>query len=300
MRDSLALGSLLAILAAIALTTMNVFVKLIGTAIPIYEIIWLRFLIGLVLMLFIILSRGRFNFTLHNPIKFLLRTITALLGMSLLFMAVQKTSLPEALLLANTTPLIVPIFAFILTKAKMTKLGIIGNIIGFIGVGIALDLHSSVINVGALLAFASAFFVAISIIQIRLLGKTMDTMSMLFYYFLMSSIITSPFCLIKIVIPQSTNIIILLVLIGIVGSIYQLCSTLSYKFAPVRLTTPISYLNVLLGGVFEWLIWKQTPSSSFLIGCSIILVGIWITIYFGKSSSSQDRESYPSSGITFH
>ena len=286
MKESIWLGALFTLLAAISLTGMNIFVKLIGPSIPIYELIWVRFFIGLILLLPIIFLSKNFSFKLNNPFKFLLRTISALLGMSLLFMAVQKISLSQALLLANTTPLIVPIFAYLMTRSKLTTLGIIGIIIGFIGVGVVLDPKHTSLGVGALLALGSAFFVGLAIIQVRLLGKTMKILPLLFYYFLMSTALMTPFGLIKIAIPSSEKITLFLILIGIIGFIYQICSTLSYKLAPVRLTTPILYVNVLLGGLFEWIVWGQKPSLSFLVGCIIIIVGVVITLFFGTSKNS--------------
>ncbi len=281
MQESLWRGSLLAVLAAFSLTSMNVFVKLIGEAIPVYELIWVRFFIGLILLIPIILSTGKFSFKLESPIKFLFRTISALIGMAFLFMAVQRMPLSQALLLANTTPLMVPILAFFMTGAKVTKWGILGIIVGFIGVGVVLNPAHASFSWEALLALASAFFVALAIIQIRLLGKSMGTWPMLFYYFLMSTVLMTPFGLVKIVVPSSEKIILFLILIGLVGFTYQVCSTLSYKLAPVRLTTPILYINVLLGGIFEWILWGQKPSFLFLIGCLIIILGVVITLLFG-------------------
>ncbi len=278
-------GSLLAVVAAISLTTMNVFVKLIGTNIPVYELIWCRFFVGLILLFPVLFFSRDFRFKLKNPLKFLLRTISALLGSALLFMAVQRTSLAQALLLANTTPLIVPILAFLMVHAKTTKFGVFGILLGFVGVGVVLNPTHSTIGLGALLALASAFFVALAILQIRLIGKTMGTLPMLFYYFLMSTVITTPFGLIKMVIPHSSKILLFLLLIGVIGFIYQLCSTLSYKLAPVRLTTPILYLNVLLGSLFEWALWGQKPTLSFWIGCLIIIIGVLITLFFGHPNA---------------
>lgn len=164
MQESLWRGSVLAVLAAVSLTLMNVAVKLIGPAIPVYELIWIRFAIGLLLLIPIILSSGSFSFTLHHPIKFLWRTVSALIGLALLFIAVQKISLTQALLLANTTPLIVPIVAFFMTGAKITKWGILGIIVGFIGVSVVLNPEHTTLSWGALLALGSAFFVALAIV----------------------------------------------------------------------------------------------------------------------------------------
>lgn len=157
MKESLWLGSLLALLAAVTLTLMNVFVKIIGSDIPVYELIWVRFLIGLILLLPIIFLSKDFSFKLKSPVKFLFRTISALLGMAFLFMAVRNMSLTLALLLANTTPLIVPILALIMTGAKITKWGVVGIIVGFIGVAVVLNPGHTSISWVALLALASAF-----------------------------------------------------------------------------------------------------------------------------------------------
>lgn len=281
-QESLSRGVIFALLAALTLTLMNVIVKLISDTIPVYELIWFRFLISFILLLPIVLTSKTFSFKLEKPLKFLWRTIYALLGSALLFFAVQKTSLTQALLLANTTPLIVPILAFIMTQAKITKWGVLGIILGFIGVSIVLNPMHTTINLGAFLALSSAFFVGLAILQIRLLGKTMDTLPMLFYYFLISTILTAPFNAIKFVLPSSHTTWLLLLIIGVMGFIYQICSTLSYKLAPVRLTTPILYINVLLGGLFEWLIWHKVPTFSFLIGCIVIILGVAITLFFGN------------------
>ena len=78
-----------------------------------------------------------------------------------------------------------------------------------------------------------------------------------------------------------------LILIGIIGFIYQICSTLSYKLAPVRLTTPIMYVNVLLGGLLQWLIWGQKISLAFVIGCIIIIAGVIITLLWGTAKKGE-------------
>ncbi len=292
MEASVLKGALLAVMAAVSLTLMSVFVKLIGPNIPVYELIWVRFLMGLILLIPIIVLSPGFSFKLPNPLRFLLRTISALLGLALLFLAVQRMALAQALLLSNTTPLIVPILAFLMVGAKITRWGILGVVVGFIGVAVVLNPAHASIGWGDLLALTSAFFVALAILQIRLLGKTMVTWPMLFYYFLMSTLLTTPFGLIKVAVPSSGRIWLFLLLIGVVGFIYQICSTLSYKLAPVRLTTPILYLNVLLGGIFEWVIWGQKPTLSFLIGCVIIVSGVVITLFLGTPRIKTTGDGY--------
>lgn len=228
------------------------------------------------------LSLGRFVFKIEHFLKLLLRTIYALVGMALLFMSLRELPLTQAVLLANTTPLIVPILAFLTTDAKTTKPGIIGIIIGFIGVGIVLNIHHATLSRGALFAMCAAFFAALTIIQLREIGKTIGTWYMLFYYFLLSTILISPLLLFKMTVPHEEKTTLYLILVGLIGFIYQICSTLSYKLAPVRLTTPILYLNVLLSGLFEWLIWNHKPSLSFFAGGLFIISGVFINLFFGS------------------
>ena len=121
MEESVWKGAFLAVMAALSSTLMSVFVKLIGSSVPVYELLWVRFLIGLILLIPVIVLSHGFSFKLQNPFKFLLRTISALLGLTLLFLAVKKMALSQALLLANTTPLILPILAFLMVGAKITR-----------------------------------------------------------------------------------------------------------------------------------------------------------------------------------
>lgn len=293
MKNEVSIGVLLSIISVVSLTIMNVFVKLIGSGIPIYELIWCRFAVGLILLLPIIIYAPSTSLKLAHPFQFFLRTISGLLGLALIFMSIQKMPLTQALLLSNTTPLVVPILAFVMTRSRITLLGILGIVIGFIGVSVVLNPEHTAIGWGAVLALSSVFFVSLTILQIRSLGKTMSTWPMLFYYFLMSTVISTPFGLVKVVLPHSNHVLLLLLCMGVAGFIYQLSSTLSYKFASVRFVTPILYLNVLVGGIFEWLLWGQKPSLSFLVGCVIIIAGVMITLFFGSSANQkQIRGNY--------
>ena len=65
---------------------------------------------------------------------------------------------------------------------------------------------------------------------------------------------------------------ILLILIGIFGSVANLLLTQSYKLAEVSLTTPLKYLALLYAIAFGFFIFQEVPSSYTIFGAGLIVV----------------------------
>ncbi len=80
------------------------------------------------------------------------------------------------------------------------------------------------------------------------------------------------------------NICLLLLGIGVFGTLYQVFATCAYVTAPVRLISPLLFFMVIFGGLLDWIIWDHVPSEVTSIGAIIIVIGSTITIYFGKKS----------------
>ena len=70
----------------------------------------------------------------------------------------------------------------------------------------------------------------------------------------------------------SMNDFILLILIGIFGSIANLLLTQSYKLAEVSLTTPLKYLSLIFAIVFGFFIFQETPSTWTIFGSLLIVI----------------------------
>lgn len=289
--QSIKLGVLYGIIFAFSLALMSVFVKLIGKDLSTSMLIFFRFGTSLILIAPWIITDANFSFKIQQPLRYSIRILAALLALFCVFYVIKFIPLVDVLLLNNTAPLFVPIIAFILTGAKTPKKAIFGIVLGFIGVGIILNPGKEIFSsTASLIALASGILAALAIVQMRLISKTSTTKQMLFYYFLVSTIVAGIFAILQWQTPENLHIWFLLLGIGIFGTLYQLFATLSYVTAPVRLMSPLVFLMVIFGGIFDWLIWGNLPTLLTIIGAIFVVIGAIITVYFGQKEIFETKK----------
>ena len=71
--------------------------------------------------------------------------------------------------------------------------------------------------------------------------------------------------------PTSYDLV-LLILIGLLGSIANLLLTKSYQLAEVSLTTPLKYLSLVFAIIFGFYLFNEVPTIYTLAGASLIVV----------------------------
>ncbi len=165
---------------------------------------------------------------------------------------------------------------------KTPRKAAIGIVLGFFGIAIILQPGQEIVSVPALFALLAGFFAALAIVQMRLLTKESSILQMLFYYFAVSAVISGIGAAAQWQTPSTLQTWLLLLAIGIFGTLYQVFATLSYAKAPVRLMAPLTFLSVVFGGFFDWLIWGHAPTFLTIVGALLVIAGAMITIYFGQ------------------
>lgn len=276
-------GVLYAIISAFSFAMMSVFVKKIGADLPTAIPIFFRFATSFVLLLPWVVRNPAFQFKIHQPWRYVTRILSALLALFLMFYALKFIPLVNALLLNNTAPLFVPMIAYLLTGAKTPPKAWLGILIGFMGIALILHPNQQIFSTASLIALASGILAALAIVEMRIVSKTSSTIQMLFYYFLMSTIVSGVAAVWQWQTPTAP-IWLLLIGVGIFGTLYQVFATLAYVTAPVRLISPLMFFMVIFGGLLDWLFWDRTPNAITLIGAVVIIGGSIMTIYFGKKS----------------
>jgi drug/metabolite transporter (DMT)-like permease len=281
--QNLKLGVLYGILSSFSFAIMSVFVKLIGKDLPVSMLLFFRFATSLILIIPWLFADPHFTFKIYQPSQYVIRIFSALFALFCVFYAIKFMPLVDTLLLNNTAPLFVPIIAFILTGARTPKKALWGIILGFIGVGIILNPSKEIFSSPvSLIALASGIFAALAIVQMRIISKSSAMNQMLFYYFFVSTIATGLVAIFQWQSPANLYLWMLLLNIGIFGTLYQLFATLSYVTAPVRLMSPLFFLIVIFGGLFDWVLWNHLPSFLTILGAILVIVGAMITVYCGQ------------------
>jgi drug/metabolite transporter (DMT)-like permease len=276
----IAAGVIFAVMASICFTLMSLLTKVINTEATTDMVLFFRFFVSFLLLLPLALKRPQKLIVVH-PFKLVARTMFTLLGLACFFYSLRYISLTQALLLTNTSPLFIPILAWIAHQAKTPSKVWGGIVTGFIGITFVLQPGLHLFEPVALIALISGLFAGIAFIIIRSLTKNLSVIQILFYNFLFASLITACALPFDWVTPNSRTLWLLLG-VGIFGSGYQFLSTLSIAKAPIRITSSLQFLSIVFGSIADFLIWKEVPNLYSFIGICFVIFGGILVIYYGQ------------------
>jgi len=246
-------------------------------------------LIGLILVLPWMIKKGGKSLYLSKIGVIVIRSLAGYLSFAFIFLAVQRISLVNTVLLSNTAPLFIPIIVWLWKGVRIGKRLWMGVLIGFIGIAIILRPNHQIINVGALFALGAAICLSISAIAKRRLVKTEPIHTILFYYFLICTFLSIPFSFENWK-PLSAETLLLLCLLGVFFSCAQLLFLHALRYAKPSFLGPFNYSAIVYGVIIQWLVWGNLPTLWTVVGIIVVCTGGIITITRGKEISSAKKD----------
>ena len=278
------LGTLLIILAFFCVAVMSAFGKA-AAGVPTGMVVLFQNGISLILLLPWVLRRGTTDIKTTPPPMHIVRAISGLLSQALFFIAVKEMSLVDAVLLVNAAPLFIPLVVLVWLKTKITPMVIMSLVIGFVGVLLILKPSAALLaNPAALLATAAALFSAIALVSVNRLSATDRPDTILFYYFLISTIAAAPFAIAGWRTPVGVEWGYLAG-IGVSMALSQLFIILAYQQSTAERLAPFNYSVVVFSGLIGWLVWGNVPDLIALLGIVLVCVGGILSIVFGGGPS---------------
>ena len=241
----------------------------------------LLFLRNVMLFLFLLPFLGVKKLSLKTK-KFpilLLRGLVGLAAVFLFYYIVKKISLVNSTLLLNTYPLFLPFIALVWFRKKIPLRRVFLLIVGFIGVIFVLQPSLNFFNTYGLFGLIAGFLIAISIASIRKLAPTEHAGVMMFYQtliLLIGSLIPAIFFWESITSPIMW---LYLLLVGVFAFVYQYFIIKAYTYAPVSKVSVAGYCMVIMGGIFDVIIWNRIPSIWDIIGMALVIIsGLFIIL----------------------
>jgi len=276
-------GIALRLLAVFLLSSMVMLVKVAGDmGVHALESLFYRFLFGFLFIFFWVLSRDGLGSmkTTRLPLHFF-RTLAGIIAMGLSFYAAIILPLPEFATIY-----------FLFLKELVGPRRWMAMIIGFLGVLIIVQPGRNIIPLdGALMALGAVIVASYTFILIKYLSTTESSTSIVFWFTLMAIPVTGVvmFFVAK---PHPPIIWFMMIAVGLFGAIGQIALSESLKYAPISLTAPMDYSNLLWSTVYGYLIWSYWPGISLWIGAPII-IGAGIYIALRKETVQKVRDSEP-------
>ena len=264
------------LLAVFCVTIMSVQAKLIGIEYNAVQITFARAVVVLILLMPFIYKLGGLNFLkTKKPFLHFFRGLAGLTGNIMFFLAFQRLPVADVTVISQAVPIFSCILAIFFLGETIGWRRWTAITIGFLGVIIAIN-PSGDIAVASLYALGGTLMWSTTIIFLRLLGSTEHPVKTVFYFMLVSFLITSIFqpFLWK---DPSFKVILLFIGLGIAAFLTQLLMTYALQKAPASIVSPFNYTGIIWAIIFDYIVWNSHPMVATIFGGIIITIsGIYI------------------------
>jgi drug/metabolite transporter (DMT)-like permease len=267
-------GALLIVAAAFMFASMGAVVKLVAPQLNNEMVVFFRSLFGLLALLPWLLRGGLGGLRTRQLRLHLGRSLAGLAAMYCFFYALAHLQLGEAVLLNYTAPLFTPLIAWLwLREAAPVRLyGAIA--IGFAGIALILKPGLHQLQAAAWIGLASGALAALAFVGIRRMANSEPTTRIVFYYSLVSTVVSALPLAWSWQRPDARAWSLLLA-IGVLATTGQLLLTRAYALAPVVRIGPFTYSAVVFAAAYGWLLWAEAPDWLTLAGTLLVcLAGV--------------------------
>lgn len=276
------------LLSVLLFTIMVALVKLLGEHVPVGQIVFARAFLGLIPLALMITWQQSWKSALgtRRPGSHIGRALVGVVSMTMWFAALSRLPLPDATAISFAGPLITTALSVVILGEVVRMYRWSAVLVGFVGVLIILSPNLGLVgalddetrSLGAMLALASACFMALAQVLVRQLIKTETTTAVVFYFSAYSSV----FALLSLpfgwVMPDLKTLA-LLVAIGLLGGVGQILMTHSYRLAPVSVVAPFDYTSMIFALIIGYLMFDEVPGLAVYAG-SVLVVGAGLFVIF--------------------
>jgi len=274
-------GAALLALSAVLFATMGVFIRLASHTVGNEIVVFARNLAGLVLLLpVMLLRRDGVGFRTGVFPRHLWRAMTGLTAMYGFFYAIAHLPLSSAMVFTYSSPVFIPLVAWLFLKEPMTGRAWVAALVGFAGVLLVCKPAGGLLNHFALIGIASSLLAATAFVTVRALGATEPATRVVFYFAFLSTLVST--------VPLawagrriSGHELGLLAAVGVLATLSQLCLTRAYALAPANRIGPVTYLAIVVAGGYAWVLWGERPDGFAIAGTGLIFAASLVSLRKG-------------------
>ncbi len=286
-KERLEIGIFFLLLATLTQAAMSGVAKYVQASVSTFQVILTASVIGLLTLFPIILiNEGWRGFKTKRAGFHLIRDLAGACSFLLFFLTINHISLVDAVLLNNTGPLFLPLIIWIWLKHGVPAKAWWGIAIGFIGVILILHPTTEGLNWWMIFGLLSGVLMAVALTALRLLHRTESTFLMLFYYFLVLSLIVLPLAIWQ-WIPPTPEIWLAMISVGLLFLLLQFMATYAFRFGRATVLAPLLYMVVIWTAIIDWIFWHQIPSLLSSLGTLVVIIGGVLAITLSGEKEQQ-------------
>ncbi|MBA5605625.1 DMT family transporter [Duganella sp. FT3S] len=266
------------LIAVAMFSLMDTAMKVLSAHYPAMQVTALRALCSLPLLCAYMAYRGAFARILH--VRWSMHIFRGALGIGMLTLfafGLRNLSLAEAYSIFFIAPSLIAALSVFVLKEKVGRAQWAAIVVGMIGVLVVLRPEGTgFLSIGGLAILGAAVFYALSAIASRVLSRTDNSESMMFWYLLIMAgggLVMAA----GVWVPVRQEDGLVLVALALSGFFGQLAITEAFSKGKASTVASFEYSALAWGVAIDWLLWHTLPDGYTVLGALIIVAsGIYL------------------------
>ncbi|WP_436869437.1 DMT family transporter [Acinetobacter courvalinii] len=267
----LAIGCLT--ISALLFSVMGICIRYASHTVDNYTIVFFRNVVGLILFLPFIFKQGMGFVKTEKLWMHTWRSIVGLAAMYGFFYAIAHLKLSNAMVFTYSSPIFIPLIAWLFLKEKVTTAMLCAVGLGFIGVFCVAKPDQGLLNWISIVGISSSLLASMAFVTVRALTQTEPPERIVFYFCLIGSLL-SVIPMFWVWRPYHLHELFFLIAAGVLANVSQIFMSHAYRLAPAGQIAPVNYIAIIFAGIWGFLLWNEVPDLYSVIGFGIILLAI--------------------------
>jgi len=260
-------------ISAFLFSIMGICIRYASQTVDNYTIVFFRNFVGLMLFLPLIMKQGTSFVKTEKLWMHTWRSLVGLAAMYGFFYAIAHLKLSNAMVFTYSSPIFIPLIAWLFLKERITKAMLMAAALGFLGVFCVAKPDQGLWNWVSAIGIASSLLASMAFVTVRALTKTEPPERIVFYFCLIGSLL-SAIPMFWVWRPYALKELFFLIAAGILANVSQIFMSHAYRLAPAGQIAPVNYMAIIFAGVWGFFLWQETPDFYSLFGFGLILLAI--------------------------
>ncbi|MFI8034188.1 DMT family transporter [Acinetobacter sp. ABJ_C3_5] len=260
-------------ISALLFSVMGICIRYASHTVDNYTIVFFRNVVGLILFLPFIFKQGIGFVKTEKLWMHSWRSIVGLAAMYGFFYAIAHLKLSNAMVFTYSSPIFIPLIAWLFLKEKITTAMLCAAGLGFMGVFCVAKPDQGLLNWISIVGISSSLLASMAFVTVRALTQTEPPERIVFYFCLIGSLL-SVIPMFWVWRPYHLHELFFLVAAGVLANVSQIFMSHAYRLAPAGQIAPVNYIAIIFAGIWGFLLWNEVPDLYSVMGFGIILLAI--------------------------
>ena len=278
-------GACFVVVGAFLLIVMASLVKHLGKELPAFEVLFVRFLAGLIVILPLVWRMGFKTLRTQKIHLHAARGFVGFMGNLCFFYALIHISLADTVTIQFSRPLIMIVIAALFLGEKIGVDRTVATLAGFAGILMITKPFTAGFDPWALSALGGTVFGTLVVLTIKLLSRTEQTVTIMFYFALFTTLFAFIPAMFTWQTPTMTELV-LLILTGALGIVGQGLFTHGVGLGETSFVMPFDYMRIVYSFILGLIWFAEVPGIWSYIGATIIVASsLYLLRAEGKSKA---------------